>query len=179
MNNISPNHNPRLILKFFIESVNMERFFICYTAGNKNNYILALKTYSIYYTVPACQIVANIFKYFILTNGVWGFAPNVFSRGSFLPWQTFSMRLLNEGMCFWNFTKVTDKISRILLYDIREIRFSKKKEFEKNWENFPAYKYFRHLWPHEWVFSLHLELFPGSIPKNPDYERCNFTVKFI
>ena len=48
VNNISTNHNPRLILKFFIESINVKRFFICYTTRNENNNILALKKYSAY-----------------------------------------------------------------------------------------------------------------------------------
>ena len=63
VDNIPTNHNPRLILKFFIQSVNVKRFFICNTTRYENNNVLALKENSSYPIITSQHISYNLYKY--------------------------------------------------------------------------------------------------------------------
>ena len=157
VNNISTNHNPRLILKFFIESINVKRFFICYTTRNENNNILALKKkYSAYANLVIWSVRGMSLK-------IYKHWPMAFED----LLQTFSVedhfcldRLFRWGSWMKECAFGISQKWPTRHWESYPARFKKMKLFG----NFPVYKYFRRLWPHEWVFSPLLELFLGSIP---------------
>jgi len=132
VNNISTNHNPRLILKFFIESINVKRFFICYTTRNENNNILAQ------WRLRICSKRFQSRITFALTD--------FFDEA--LEWRNVLLEFHKSDR---------QDIENLIPRDFKKWKF---------FRNFPVYKYFRRLWPHEWVFSPLLELFLGSIPDN-------------